>query len=522
MAQVTVNPISSTYVGTGITRRNSLTLNSSTAKVLASAGYYSSNTSITLPNIEGYHITPSATSQIAVSAYKWTTGDVIVDAIPTSTILSSAINGQAFLEDTNDWGFSATITIPEGYYSTTTLTRSFSEILPSLNTQATTAQVLAGYEVYDGDGHIITGSIPTNGSINTTLTSTVTSVTIPAGYYSQSGTVSHTTVVIPVPTFSIASGTGVITASGAWTRGFTTNSTYTNTYTLTTQAGTTITPTEAVQTAVASYRWTTGTVSVAAISANYVGTGITKISAADVTVAGQSVTAPAGYYSSAITKAVTVMTLPTALTTTSTGTVVSAFDRSTATRYLNIPVGYNTTSRFYTINSVPNGTVTAPTTISSTAATVTTGTNTLTLSKTISVTPNVTTAGYISAGTAGNATVTLTANVTTKSAATITPGTTDQTIASGTYLTGTQTISGDADLVSGNIRAGVNIFGVAGNSAVVNTSDATATAADILEDETAYINGNKITGTMHVITYYVRSSAPTSSLGIDGDICLLD
>ena len=38
------------------------------------------------------------------------------------------------------------------------------------------------------------------------------------------------------------------------------------------------------------------------------------------------------------------------------------------------------------------------------------------------------------------ATVTLTASVTTKGSATITPKNTSQTIASGTYLTGTQTI----------------------------------------------------------------------------------
>ena len=52
--------------------------------------------------------------------------------------------------------------------------------------------------------------------------------------------------------------------------------------------------------------------------------------------------------------------------------------------------------------------------------------------------------------------------VTRKAAATITPGTTNQTIASGTYLTGTQTITGDANLVAGNIKNGVSIFGVNG------------------------------------------------------------
>lgn len=115
-----------------------------------------------------------------------------------------------------------------------------------------------------------------------------------------------------------------------------------------------------------------------------------------------------------------------------------------------------------TVNAMPSGSVTAPSSISGTSATVTTGTNTLTLTKSVSVTPNVTTAGYISSGTAGSSSVSLTASVTTKAAATITPGTTNQTIASGTYLTGTQTISGDADLVAANIKKNVQIFGVTG------------------------------------------------------------
>ena len=52
--------------------------------------------------------------------------------------------------------------------------------------------------------------------------------------------------------------------------------------------------------------------------------------------------------------------------------------------------------------------------------------------------------------------------VTKKAAATYTPKTTDQSIASGQYLSGTQTIKGDANLVAGNIKSGVSIFGVTG------------------------------------------------------------
>lgn len=53
--------------------------------------------------------------------------------------------------------------------------------------------------------------------------------------------------------------------------------------------------------------------------------------------------------------------------------------------------------------------------------------------------------------------------ITQKSAATITPSTSNQTIASGTYLSGTQTIKGDSNLVAGNIKSGVSIFGVTGS-----------------------------------------------------------
>lgn len=53
--------------------------------------------------------------------------------------------------------------------------------------------------------------------------------------------------------------------------------------------------------------------------------------------------------------------------------------------------------------------------------------------------------------------------VTKKSAATYTPTTSDQTIASGQYLNGVQTIKGDSNLVASNIKSGVSIFGVAGS-----------------------------------------------------------
>lgn len=69
-------------------------------------------------------------------------------------------------------------------------------------------------------------------------------------------------------------------------------------------------------------------------------------------------------------------------------------------------------------------------------------------------------AGYVSAGTKS-----ATKQLTTQAAQTIIPDTSDKTIASGRYLTGTQTIKGDPNLIPENIKSGVSIFGVTGTHA---------------------------------------------------------
>ena len=107
----------------------------------------------------------------------------------------------------------------------------------------------------------------------------------------------------------------------------------------------------------------------------------------------------------------------------------------------------------------------------------------------------------MSSATASTATVTLTASVTTKAATTYHPSTSAQTISSGTYLTGNQTISAvtTSNLSASNIVSGVTIK-------VGDSSD---------DDCVASVTGNVV-----LQNYYTGSSAPSSSLGSNGDLYL--
>lgn len=109
---------------------------------------------------------------------------------------------------------------------------------------------------------------------------------------------------------------------------------------------------------------------------------------------------------------------------------------------------------------------------------------------------------------------------------TIMPSTIDKTISKGIYIAGTQTIKGDENLQSGNIKKGITIFDVLGTlEEGVDTSDADATELDLLEGKTAYVNGEKIEGIIPVcITSEVTPSTIDQTLSgcyIDGTLTVL-
>ena len=341
-----------------------------------------------------------------------------------------------------------------------------SNTVSSGQTAAAAAQILSGYSAWvngaEVQGSIATMTLPTsaassatNGYTSKATISRSTSdqyINIPPGYNSAGAYYKFSAVAnmtLPTSASSSSSGTSKATITPS------TSDQYINI------------PTGYNGTASYYKISAMSTMTLPTSAAASATSGFTSKATISPSTSDQYINIPTGYNSAGAyykISAMTTMTLPTATASSAaTGSTLKAtVSRSTSDQYINIPVGYNSAAGHYKISAVANGSVTAPSSISGSSASVSTGTNTITLSKTISVTPNVTTAGYISSGTAGNSSVSLTASVTTKAAATYTPTTTDQSIAASTYLTGAQTIKGDANLVADNIKSGVTIFGVSG------------------------------------------------------------
>ena len=77
-----------------------------------------------------------------------------------------------------------------------------------------------------------------------------------------------------------------------------------------------------------------------------------------------------------------------------------------------------------------------------------------------------------------------------KIAQTYTPTTTNQTISSGQWLQGVQTILGDSNLVAANIKKDVSIFGVTGTYEGGGGGTTTITALTDVMGDTEYIDAN--------------------------------
>jgi len=286
---VTVSAVSSTYVGSGITRRSSTDLTVSGATVTAPAGYYSAAASKSVAS--GSASAPSSISGTSASVTTGTNTLTLTKTVSVTPVVSAgyvssgtATNSSVSLTasipvNPTVTASGATVTIPTGYYTAQTTKSVTTMTLPTAASSSSTSgytrkatisrststqyiNIAPGYNSAGGYYEI---SATPNGSATTPATTITANPTITI---SDSGLITATASASQniTPTVSagyVSSGTaGTITVSGSKTQQ------------LTTKAAATITPSTTNQT-IASGTYLTGTQTILG-DANLIGSNIVQ------------------------------------------------------------------------------------------------------------------------------------------------------------------------------------------------------------------------------------------------------
>lgn len=332
--------------------------------------------------------------------------------------------------------------------------------LDTSDSTAGAGDILSGKTAYV-NGSKVTGSMADNGAVTKTLDSSTTSYTVPAGYHNGSGKVNIST---ETKTATPTTGSQTVTPSSGKVLSKVTVNAIPSQYVDTSDATATAASIQNGKTAYVNGEKITGThvedsgldTSDATAAAGDMAEGVTAY------VNGEKVTG-------------TLKTLYSAPGTPSFSGDKVCLTYTYSTRYL-MKSGSMLNTNSSEFGDATAEDVAAGKTFTSAAGLKVTGTHECASSsptlQSKSVTPSESEqtvspdGGYdgLSSVTVGAVSNTyIGSGVTKKSAQTYTPGTADQTIAAGQYLSGAQTIKGDANLVAGNIKSGVSIFGVTGS-----------------------------------------------------------
>ena len=276
LGTVTVGAISSTYVGSGIDRRDSDDLTASGATITAPAGYYAEAASksvatMTLPTSAVSSATSGYTSKATIgrsTAAQYINIPPGYNSAGAYYVISAVANGSATAPASIS-GTAASISTGSG---TLTLTKTIS----------VTPTVSAGY-VSSGTAGNSSVSLTANVTINPTPTASGATVTIPAGYYSSQTTKSVSTgsatgpSTVSATAASVSTGTNTLTltktnvsttptvSAGYVSSATASTATVTLTASVTTKAAATYHPSTTAQTIAAS-QYLTGAQTIAAVT----------------------------------------------------------------------------------------------------------------------------------------------------------------------------------------------------------------------------------------------------------------
>lgn len=300
--EVTVEPIDSNYVGSGIARKDSDDLTASGASVIAPAGYYEEAAMKSVAS--GSATTPGTSITANPTISVGNDGSITATVSATQSITPTVSAGYV------SSGTAGNITV-SGSGSSQLSTQAGTTITPTTSQQTAVAagKFTTGAVVVDAMPSGTAGTpTATKGTVSNHSVSVTPSVTNQTGYITG-GTKTGTAVTVSAS--ELVSGSQNITTN--------------NTYDVTNLASVTVavpsgsptletksvsyTPTESQQTE----EVTAGTgydglekvnVTVGAISSSYVGSAIDRRDSTDLSASGATVTAPAGYYAAAASKSV--------------------------------------------------------------------------------------------------------------------------------------------------------------------------------------------------------------------------
>lgn len=477
LSSVVVGAVSANYIGSGVARKSETDLTASGSSIFVPAGYYGTNASKSVavvaqatPSIDvdaNGLVTASATQASGYVEGSTTSDTMQLTTREATTITPSesvqTIDAQQYLT-----GVQTISAIPTTYVGSGVARQTAKTVTPSTseqtavatNTYTTGVVKVAAIQTEEKTANANGEVVPSAGKYLTKVT-----VSVPAGIPSlQSKSVSPTESEQTVSADSGYDGLSSVTVSAI-------DSGYVGSG-VTRKSAATITPSESVQ-EIAANQYLTGKQTISAISTTYVGSGVTKQEAKTVSPTESEQTAvAANTYTTGIVKV-------GAISATYVGSGIArkaSADLTASGATVSVPAGYyaSNASKAVTTGSIA---VNTPSINASTGV--------------VTASTTLTTAGYVATNPSSK-----TLNLTTQAAKTVTPTTSEQTaVASGVYTTGA-----------------VKVAAIQTETKTVSDNGTfTPTSGKYFSSVTVNIPIQK---------YYTGSSDPASSLGSNGDLYL--
>lgn len=286
LSTVTVNPISSTYIGSAVPTKGATTItpNSNSQTAISSGTYATGNITVSAVPTETKSITANGTYTPSNGKYFSSVNvNVVGDAFDIQSKSVTPTESEQIV--TPDAGYDGLSSVTVGAISSTyvgsgVIRKSAATITPSESSQTIAAnQYLTGIQTISAIPSDYVGSDVTRKSAVTITPSTSAQTAVSAGTY-VTGNITVAAMESGELNTPSVNASGLVTAS-VKTSGYLANTT-TKTLQLNTKGATTITPSTSSQTAISAGTYATGNITVGAIPNNYVDTSDATAAASDI------------------------------------------------------------------------------------------------------------------------------------------------------------------------------------------------------------------------------------------------